>query len=361
MKRIVFAFALLAFAISTPAQAQKVTTVLSGLNNPCGVAIQPETGAVFVSDSGAARVVRVEDGKAVDVITDFPIDVYGKGPKYNIGPLGLAFLDKTRLVVGGGGLPDGEEKLRIYEIGDEAMKADKMASSFMLEPTDEIKGEGNFYALAVTKNAIFVTCNGDDTKGWVSKAGIDGDKIGPYSRSIATKEAVEVDAPVGATISPNDNLVIGQMGEITVPGDSLLTYYNTETGEKLLSYETGLHDITALAFGRGEIRQLYALDFAWNDVSQGGLHQIVRDEKDGKPAVKCIKLTSLMKPTAMAFDDDGMLYVTVIGESEDGTTGALLKIDLNAKPDEAKEEEAKEEGAKEEPKKEEPKKEEPKE
>ena len=375
MKRILFAFTLLALAISSSAQAQKVTTVLSGLNNPCGVAIQPETGVVFVSDSGAAKVVRVEDGKAVDVITDFPIDVYGKGPKYNIGPLGLAFISKTRLVVGGGGLPDGEEKLRIYDIGDEAIKADKMASSFMLEPTEEIKGEGNFYGVAVTKTAIFVTCNGDDTKGWVSKAVIDGDKIGPFTRNIATKEAVEVDAPVGVTISPNDHLVIGQMGEITVPGDSLLTYYDTESGEKLLSYETGLHDITALAYGRGDIRQLYALDFAWNDVSQGGLFQIVRDQKDGEPAVKSIKLTSLMKPTAMAFDEEGMLYVTVIGESEDGTTGALLKIDLNAKPEEAKEDEAKEdaakedaakedaaktEEAKEEPKKEEPKKEEPK-
>ena len=107
--------ALLAGALlSAQAQAEpKVTTVLKGLNNPCGVTIQPETGVVFVADSGAARVIKVDGDKAVDVITDFPIDVYGKGPKYNIGPLGLAFVDQKTLVVGGGGLKDGEELLPI--------------------------------------------------------------------------------------------------------------------------------------------------------------------------------------------------------------------------------------------------------
>ncbi|MCA9225222.1 MAG: hypothetical protein KDA47_06405, partial [Planctomycetales bacterium] len=160
------------WSVGVGAAEPTATTTLKGLNNPCGIAIQPETGVVFVSDSGAGKVVKLVDGKAVDVITDFPIDVYGKGPKYNIGPLGLAFIDQKTLVVGGGGLVDGEELLRIYEVGDEAIKADKMVNSFKLEATDEIKGEGNFYGVAVTKEAVFVTCNGDDTKGWVGKAAI---------------------------------------------------------------------------------------------------------------------------------------------------------------------------------------------
>jgi hypothetical protein len=89
------------------------------------VAVQPETGVIFVADSGNHQVVKIVDGEAKPVITDFPADVYGKGPKVNIGPLGLLFLDKTTLVVGGGGLPDGEEMLRIYELpdGDEPIKA----------------------------------------------------------------------------------------------------------------------------------------------------------------------------------------------------------------------------------------------
>ena len=57
--------------------------------------------------SGAGRIVRIElsTGKVEDVITGFKQDVYGKGPMYDIGPLGLAFLDANTLVVGGGDLP----------------------------------------------------------------------------------------------------------------------------------------------------------------------------------------------------------------------------------------------------------------
>ena len=60
--------------------------------------------------------MRVVDGKLEDVIVDFPLDVYGKGPMYNMGPLGLAFLDRDTLVVGGGGLVDDNELLRVYKV-----------------------------------------------------------------------------------------------------------------------------------------------------------------------------------------------------------------------------------------------------
>ena len=107
------------------------------------------------------------DGKAQDVITEFPKDVYGKGPMYNIGPLGLAFLDRDTLVVGGGGNTDDGELLRVYKVpaaGSPAIKADQMTQSFSLPANDELKAEGNFYGVAVTDNAVFVTANGDDTK-----------------------------------------------------------------------------------------------------------------------------------------------------------------------------------------------------
>merc|ERR1711964_151596 len=114
----------------SPAVAQvEVETLLDGLNNPCGVAVQPETGAVFVADSGGHRVVRIVDGKTEEVIVGFPQDVYGKGPMYNIGPLGLAFIGQNTLVVGGGGKPDGEEMLRVYEVpaaGSDPLQANDM-------------------------------------------------------------------------------------------------------------------------------------------------------------------------------------------------------------------------------------------
>jgi len=331
MKKFVsaVALALVALCVSVAsAQEIKIDTVVGGLNNPCGIAVQPGSGTVFVSDSGAGRVIRIVDGKAQNVITDFPIGSYGKGPKFAIGPLGLAFLDKNTLVVGGGGYKDGEELLRVYTIpaaGKAAIKAAKMKASFKLKPGEELKGEGNFYGVVVTKQGIFVTCNGDDTKGWLGKATVSGTKVGPFKRSIATKEATDVDAPVAITTSPYGDLVVGQMGEVNKPKDSLLTFYSAKTGKKRANFETGLFDITGLAYSPSKKPQLYALDFAWMDTKQGGLYQLLaKRSKDGKQSVKTRKLAPLDKPTAMAFGKDKALYITVIGSGKIG--GKLLRI-----------------------------------
>ncbi len=321
--------ALLTFSV-TPAWADHhVSTVLGGLDNPAGVAIQPETGDLFVSDSGASRVIRVVDGKAQDVITGFPVDVYGKGPMYNIGPLGLAFLDKNTLVVGGGGLIDGEELLRVYKVpaaGEPAITADKLEEGFKLAAIDDIKGEGNFYGVASNGAHVFVTCNGDDTKGWVSRAVITEGKLSNFKRFLATKDATGVDAPVAVAISPRGELVIGQMGEISIPGDGLLTFYNAKNGKLLLNLPTGLNDMTALAYSpKG---QLYATDFNWLNTSEGGLYQLISKEEDGKQSIEAKKVESLDKATAMTFGADGSLYITVIGTGEgDAKGGKLLKIE----------------------------------
>jgi hypothetical protein len=296
--------------------------VVEGLDNPSGIAIQPETGVVFVADSGAGRVVKVVNGVAEPVVTDFKIDIYGKGPQYNIGPLGLAFLDKNTLVVGGGDLPDGEEALRVFDLTDmkEPLKVDAAKASFTLAASGDIKGEGNFYALAANDKGVFVTCNGDDTKGWVSRAAREGNTLTGFERYLATKEAVQVDAPVGATFTPRGELLIGQMGEINVPNDSLITFYDSESKSVLLNLKTELHDITSLGYSpRG---QLYALDFAWMDTTQGGLFQLLKDEAKG---VAAHKIVALDKPTAMAFGPDGTLYITVVGP--EAKKGQLVKID----------------------------------
>ncbi len=323
--------ALVAGMASASFAEPSVTKVLGGLDNPCGVAIQPETGAVFVSDSAAGRVLRVgSDGAVQDVITGFPQDVFGTGPEYKIGPLGLAFVDKNTLVIGGGGRPDGEELLRIYTLPEDSspLSADQMTASHSLPAADDRPGEGNFYALAVLNGVIYATSNGDDRKGWVARCAVKEGQFGPFERWLATKEAVRVDAPVAITTDSHGQLVIGQMGEIDVAGDSQLTFYDAKTGSLLVNFPTGLHDIDALAYHPKNGR-LYALDFAWLDASQGGLFELVATRDGERPGVKAHKVLPLMKPTAMAFDEEGVLYVTVFGETKEGEkTGELLRIQL---------------------------------
>ncbi|HZN34826.1 MAG TPA: hypothetical protein VFB80_13450 [Pirellulaceae bacterium] len=323
--------ALISLGLAAAAQDVKVETVVGGLSNPCGVAVQPGTGAVVVSDSANGRVCRVDGGKLVDLITGFPKDVFGKGPFYDIGPLGVAFSgDGKSLIVGDGGFKDGEECVRVYtmpEAGKPALNFDKDATAKLgpLAPAEGVLGEGNLYAIAVTPTALYVTCNGDDTKGWVARATIEGTKYGKLERYLPTKEMVEVDAPVGITINKQGDIVVGQFGENNKPKDSLLSFYSAKTGKLLKNDETGLYDITALAYSP-KTGLLYATDFAWMKTDEGGLFRI----DAAQTGVKATKIVGLDKPTALAFAPDGTLYITVIGpkgaEENAPKDGKLLKI-----------------------------------
>ena len=312
--------ALVLLCLGVAQAEEKIETVLDGLKNPCGVAIQPETGQIFVSHSAAGKIVRVVDGKTEDVITGSSLDVYGDGPTYDIGPLGIAFVNSHRLAVADGGYKDGEEYVRIFEVpepGTPALTWEDGTKIGPLAATEDAKAEGNFFGLAATQAALFVTCNGAETRGCVAKADSSGTKFGTLQRFVATHEAVQVNAPVGITISPRGEVVIGQMGQINVEKDSLLTFYNANNAKMLLSTETGLYDITALVYSpKGH---LYALDFAWMAPDKGGLFRLDK-QGDGCQAVK---ITSLDKPTALAFGKDGSLYITLFGT---GSEGQLINL-----------------------------------
>ena len=333
------AFSTAAFAQEGEAPAITPKVLVKNLENPSGIAIHGKTGHVFVASRyGVYRYLPAEQDKSKKIfieIDEYPTDVYGKGPTYNIGPLGLAFMDETHLIVGDGSRKDGEELVRVYKIEDtppsEYRKED--SAEFTLGPIPKsdqtTTGEGNFYGVAVGAGAIFVSCNGDDTKGWISKAPITDGKPGTLAPAIATKEKTMVDAPVPVIFNKEGELVVGQMGEVNVAGDSLLTTYDPASGELKKQYTTGLSDIAGLAY-HPKNNKLYAVDFAWADTSQGGLFELVIEGD----AVKATKVVGLDKPAALAFDAEGNLYLAVFGTAPEGDMtnlpGTLQRIEAAA-------------------------------
>jgi DNA-binding beta-propeller fold protein YncE len=308
------------------------------LDNPSGIVIHPETGHVFIAERrGIVRITPppaegMPRGRAME-ITGYPTDIYGKGPMFDIGPLGLAWLDNEHLIVGDGSRKDGEELLRVYKVAATPAEtpAKEDSAVYTLGPikpgAESVNGEGNFYGLAVTAGAIFVTSNGDDTKGWVLRSVIDNGKPGELKPFIATKTATEVDAPVAITVNKEGELVIGQMGEVTVPGDSLLTFYDPKSGALKRKYTTGLSDIAGLAYSPAT-GKLYAVDFAWADAKQGGLFELTIEGD------KCTarKVQELDKPTAIAFDKDGNALITIFGTAEEGAMtkpGQVVRVPKN--------------------------------
>ena len=325
---LIFAACLLVTGIAGADDVEQ-KIVLDGLANPCGVAVQPGSGDVYVADSAALRIIKVDakTGESSPAITGFPKDVYGKGPKYDIGPLGLAFLGgPNTLVVGGGGNVDGSEIVRVYDLsGGKTLTAGQLKHKVgPIGPgTESLKGEGNFYGIAVSDSAIYVTCNGDDTKGWISRSELSTTGPGPLTPFIKTKVATDVDAPVGITLSKEGNLVVGQMGEMNVPRDSLLTIYDDQ-GQLITDVETELFDIAGVAYSP-KTGHLYAVDFAWADTKQGGLFRLDIKGEGDNAEVTATKIVSLDRPTAIAFSPEGDAYVTAFGGGANDS-GVLVKI-----------------------------------
>jgi hypothetical protein len=327
----VLAFGLF-LSVAVSANAADPKTVADGLDNPTGLAVQPGTGHVFIASHAGVHRLDPKTGTVTAEVTGYPdpTDVYGKGPKYPIGPLGLAFVDESTLVVGGGSRKDGAELVRIFKVGATAaakpQAEDKAAYTLgPITASDKTaKGEGNFYGVATNGQWIFITCNGDDTKGWVAKARIKDGKPGKLQLAIATKEATEVDAPGPVTFNKSKKgIIVGQIGEVTIPGDSLVTFYSAN-GKMLRNLTTGLNDLAGLAYSP-KTGKLYGTDFSWVDATKGGLFQLII-KKDAKEA-KTKKIVGLDKPTGLAFDAEGNCYIAVFGAVEgDKPTGKVICI-----------------------------------
>ena len=119
--------------------------------------------------------------------------------------------------------------------------------------------------------------------------------------------------------------MVGQIGEVTVPGDSLVTIY-AGSGKMQRNLPCGLNDIAGLAWSPSG--KLYATDFSWVDAAQGGLFSVSLGKKEAKEATTK-KLLSLDKPTGIAFDADGNAYVAVFGTAAEGSdkpAGQILKV-----------------------------------
>jgi len=335
------------YAESTDESDQyNVETLLTGLDNPCAITLRPggTTGAtyeLYLSESGAGQILRLksDDLKApTPIVTNFPVDSYGDAkkdePEYRIGPLGLVFLTPTKLAVGGAGLPQGEDLVVVFSLPADGSPVKYDQQDYAIGPIPKgqksTSGEGNFYGLAKTNDALFVTSNGDDDQAWILKADLKANKLADLQPFIATKPLLGTTGPTAATVNPKEQthyLVVSQMSDFKKDRDSLLTFYSPKTGKVALNQRTGLYDVAALAYSPTD--QLYAADVVRADATLGGIYRLDAAEVDGQQTTRAVKIAAAERPTAIVFAPDGAMYVTAIGprQAPDGQpTGVLLKI-----------------------------------
>jgi hypothetical protein len=323
-----------------------VETLLTGLDNPCAIVVRPAASAtgpyeLYLSESGAGQILRLKSTdlkQSTPIVTGIPVDSYGDAkkdePEYRIGPLGLVFLTPTKLAVGGAGLPQGEDLVVVFSLPADGSPVKYEQQDYAIGPIPKgpksTSGEGNFYGLAKTDDALFVTSNGDDDQAWILKADLKANKLADLRPFIATKPLLGTTGPTAVTVNPKEQshyLVVSQMSGFKMERDSLLTFYSPISGKIALNQRTGLYDIAGLAYSPND--RLYAVDVVRADATLGGVYRLDAAEADGQQTTRAVKIAAAERPTALAFAPDGAMYVTAIGarQAPDGEpTGVLLKI-----------------------------------
>ena len=308
--------------------------VTSNLKNPCGVAIRPVTGEIMVSDTGRGRVIQVDRESTREVIVELPIEEFKLDRGIVIGPTSLMFRGRHILLVGSSGQEDGADSISVFDLqkfGRTALKPEAAEKTLTLEASDEGPAEGDFLAMAMTRTGLFVNNFGTSKPGWVFTADLVLNDVVNFRRFIPTNKIAEkktemTSTPGGIAVSHEGHLAVAQMGSRDQPEDSKLTFYSP-AGELLDVFPTGLNDIVALAYGP-KSKRLFALDFNWQNPRRGGLYKLVA--VDSKLGCEAELVTRLERPTSMAFDPSGNLYITVCGLFESSGNSSLVNEELSA-------------------------------
>ena len=300
-------------------------TVIDGLNHPAGVAVHPGTQQVYVSDSGNGRIIRINQGQAVDVVTGFPTSILAEDFGFQAGPLGLHFMPDESLLVAEGGRDSATDRVSIFQLGDTPTTSDQPKTAYSIKPSSDAPLEGDFFSLAHTNGITYVIGRGDEKFGWVNrlsspkdtpKRNSDSEPEMDLKRFIDTWAGVEEKRPTAIAISPQGFVAVGFKGEND--DRSVLGFFDQADGQLRAKFTLHQEGIIAVAYGPNAQR-LYALFHSDEPAAKNGLYKLVGRNRNTE--CECQLIVELENPRAMAFDTSGHLFVAAGNED-----GKLLKI-----------------------------------
>lgn len=329
---VVLALCLSALAGSTAAQPN-VTVVMSGLDNPRGLAFGPD-GALYVVEAGSGgeepcrelrgaeqcygatgRITRLWQGEQQQVVGELPSFVAASGEA--TGPHDISFVGSDAYVTIGFGAnpalragfgPAGAlfgTLLRVPADGPGGVVADIAQYEADVDPDQAGADSNPFGLLAEADRRLVVDAGGNDL--------VSVDEAGDV-----TTFAVLPENPVPTSIArgPDGAYYIGELTGFPFPQGAARVVRIVE-GEEPEVFLEGFTTIVDLAFGPDG--SLYVLQHATGFTPETGFApgQLIRVGRDG---TRGVVMEGLINPTSVALGPDGAIYVTnnavSVGEGE---------------------------------------------
>jgi hypothetical protein len=321
-----------------------VQKVLTGLKNPVSVAIRPEGAAeqheVFTAESAAGRIVKVLSSSAekkIDVIAGFATHSQLPDDSQSLGVQSLHFLDHTRLVVAGHD-EDDRPFVRLYEMPENATPLTADHHKQEVEFSDNatiLLGPFTFGGIARTQpndrvgDMLIMTAQAGREPAGLLQIPVRAGTLGTAAR-IRVAGADKNSNIRGIAVGTSGHLVIASSSLSEADEANKLKFVNPVSRRVVMQVPTELQRIVALAYSP-KSGNLYAANSPATDDGRAGIYRIDGSDLPGDRACTVVRIADVPRPTALAFADDGTMYVTSLGErkSERPGEGVVLKLTGN--------------------------------
>ena len=310
----------------------KTTTVLSGLNNPWGIAVRnmrssPGTFEVFLAESGSGRVVRLWT-KFPDRVSPF-IEGFETAPldadsPWEVGPLGLAWVNNKLAVTSA-----SEKSVRVFALPLHSQPLGAADTDHLAEPSQATSRLGGTGITAITYSgySAYFAVNTKSPATGILQSEVRSGKLKRITPLLGDAQNDSEFYATGVAITPSNRpefVVVARQLTSDKSAGSRLTFYDPTSGALALDLAVPLRNLAALAYSPSG--NLYAVDVEWDDPQRGGVYRLEDARRDGQPYCRLVKVASIPRPIDLKFADRRTLYVSSLGEEVNASKGSLIKI-----------------------------------
>ena len=328
------------------------TVVMSGLDNPRGLAFAPN-GALWVTEAGrggsgpcalngagenrcygnTGAVTRLWKGKQARIADGMPSHALPDGSTAG-GPNGISFQGTAYITLGlGGGIEYAETLgsdflgtlIHMSASGKWKVVADVALHEFENNPAGGPIDSNPFGVLAEPGGRLVVDAGANALLSVAANGTVETLALfGPLPNPTPVGPPMVEPVPTSVARGPDGALYVGQLtGYPFIPG--LANIYRVVPGQPPVVHCPGFKAIISIAFGPDG--SLYVVEHATGGVPPFGLFFLPNSGQLSRVAPDCSRvplLEGLDRPTSVAVDVDGAIYVTNHGITPGA--GEVLKI-----------------------------------